>query len=100
MNETLYMLDCGNALSSWKAWQQTAHKAARKFDRQLFTKAQIVAIGHHLDNLGRTCRNYVPGSVILPDWDFCASYNVDPGIQLGPGCAITFRRTAGNFTGK
>ncbi|MBR1575878.1 MAG: hypothetical protein IJ654_05440 [Bacteroidales bacterium] len=97
MDETLYMLDCSNASTSWRAWQNAAHNEARRFDRQLFTRSQINAMGHHLDNVARTVRNYVPGSIRLPDWDFCDSYNVDPSISLGPGCTIAFRRTAGNF---
>lgn len=98
--DNLYLLDCGLEQSSWRAWQKTVFGKARTFDRQLFTKEQIIAFGHHLDNVGRSCRNYIPGSIILPDWDFCKNYRVDPNIQLGPGCAIKFTRVAGIFTGK
>lgn len=33
--DNLYLLDCGNAQSSWRAWQKTAFDKARTFDRQL-----------------------------------------------------------------
>lgn len=95
-----YILECGNALASWKAWQKTVFDKARTFDRQLFSKEHVIALGHHLDSLARSCRNYTPGGIILPDWDFCKNYGIDPSIQLGPGCSIKFTRVAGLFDGK
>lgn len=98
MTEQLYLLQCGDKMKSWKAWQRTLFDEARRFDRQLFTKAQIAVLGTHLNHIGHTCRNYT--GITMPDWDFCQNYAVRPQISLGYGCSVTFTPVVGYFTGR
>lgn len=93
-DEKLYLMDCNNALSSWKAYQHKLFNEARRFDHQLFTRAQIVALGHHLDNLGRTCRNYVP--ISMPDFSI-EQYGMQPHISIGNGCGVGFIPVRGYY---
>lgn len=93
-DEKLYLMDCGNALSCWKAYQRKLYNEARRFDHQLFTRAQIVALGHHLDNLGRTCRNYV--SISMPDFGI-EQYGMQPHISIGNGCGVGFIPVRGYY---
>lgn len=97
MEEKLYYLEMDNAKSAWNAWQKGLHAAAKKFDRQLFTKEQILALGTWLNNYRLTFRNSEP--VTMPDWAFAKQYGTCPSIGLGYGCSLTFKPVAG-FYGK
>ena len=97
MEEQLYYLEMDYAKSSWNAWQKGLYDAARKFDHQLFTKDQIIALGTWLSNLRFSYRYH--GDVTMPDWKFCQEYRVSPQIGIGGGCSLTFKPVAGYFNG-
>lgn len=96
MEEKIYLMDCGNALSSWKAYQNKLFNEARRFNHQLFTRSQIVALAHHLDALGMTYRNYVP--IIPADFEM-EKYGMFPHISIGPGCGVGFIPVKGYHNG-
>lgn len=96
-NEQLYLMDCDNALSSWKAYQHKVFNEARRFNHQLFTRTQITALTHHLHQVGQTCRNYVP--ITPPDFDV-EKYGIQPHISIGNGCGVGFIPVKGYFNGK
>lgn len=93
-----YYLEMDYAKSSWKAWQKGLHDAAKKYDRRLFTKDQILALGTWLSNLRLQYRNH--GDVTMPDWVFCKEYDIAPQISIGYGCTLTFKPVAGYYNGK
>ena len=98
METQLYYLEMDASKSAWRAWQAGCYKAVKKFDRQLFTKQQILALGTWLNTYRMTFRNSEP--VSMPDWDFASHYNTSPQIGLGPGCSLHFKPVAGYFNGK
>lgn len=95
MEQQLYFLEMDYAKSAWNAWQKGLHDAARRYDRHLFTKDQILALGTWLSNLRLKYRNH--GDVTMPDWDFCKQYGYGPQIGIGNGCSLTFKPVAGYF---
>lgn len=96
--EQLYYLEMDSEKSSWLAWQKGLYRSALQFNRQLFTKQQILALGHWLNGWRTAYRNH--GDVSMPDWEFCEEYCVPPSIMIGPGCSLHFKPVAGYFNGK
>lgn len=95
MEKELYYLEMDSMKSSWKAWQRGLYSAARKYDHYLFTKDEILAVGHWLDGLRKQYRN--SEAIMMPSWAFCNEYGTSPHITLGYGCTLVFRPVAGFF---
>ena len=94
----LYYLEMDSAKTSWNAWQKGLYNAAKKFDRQLFTVSQIIALGTWLSGMLVAYRNH--GDVTMPDWDFCNKYGYCPQIGIGNGCSLIFKPVAGYYNGQ
>lgn len=95
----LYLLTCGNALSSWKKWQESTFAVAQSLDRTLFTRQGIMDLYRELTEFASAFRNYVPGSIREPDFDLSEKYNTNVWLAIGEGCSLAFIPVAGFYQG-
>ena len=92
----VYLLDCGNAKSSWRLAQAALFNECRQWDRHLFTKDDILALRASLSSTAAGFRT-PPEIGIYPDFEFAERYDVSVGIQIGEGCAVHFTPVYGNY---
>lgn len=97
LTEPLYLLDCPNALSSWKVWQQKTFGYARQFNLQIFNKAGIEAFREKMQAVADSCRNHE--EVGRPDWEWAEKYGRSVHISIGGGCGVSFMKIAGIYDG-
>ena len=92
----LYLLECGDARSSWKRWQDNCFAIARKSNNFLFTKDTIADLCDKLDAQAALFKN--GQKVIRPDWLFSERHGyIRPSIGIGEGCTIHFTPVKGIY---
>lgn len=91
----LYLLECGDARSSWKRWQDNCFAIARESNNYLFTKDTIADLCDKLDAHAALFKN--GQKVHRPDWDFSERYGSRPSIGIGEGCTIHFTPIKGIY---
>lgn len=95
----LYLLNCGNALTSWKKWQCVAFEYAQSLDHYLFSRNSILNLYAELVKVASCQRNYIPGSIRDPDFDFSERYNTSVLLGIGESCSLSFIPVAGYYQG-
>lgn len=98
LQEPIYLLECGNALSCWKVWQSKTFDYARQFDLHLFDRTGILALREKMQAVALSCRNHE--DVGLPDWEWAEKYGRSVSVSIGAGCGISFIKIAGIYDGE
>ncbi len=93
--DNIFRLDCGDAKSSWKRWQEQAFALAEKHDGQLFTYGTISDLVNHMNESVKVFKN--AQHINIPDWKFCREYGIRPSVSIGEGCTIVFQPVRGYY---
>ena len=91
----IYRLDCGDAKSCWKRWQEKAFSLAKKHDGQLFTYGTICDLVDRMNESVKVFKN--AKHINNPDWMFCLKYGTRPADGIGEGCTIVFQPVRGYY---
>lgn len=91
----IYRLDCGDAKSCWKRWQEKAFSLAKKHDGQLFTYGTICDLVDRMNESVKVFKN--AKHINNPDWMFCLKYGTRPDVGIGEGCTIVFEPVRGYY---
>ena len=92
---SIYRLDCGDARSCWKRWQEKAFSLAKKHDGQLFTYGTICDLVDRMNESVKVFKN--AKHINNPDWMFCLKYGTRPAVGIGEGCTIVFQPVRGYY---
>ena len=93
--ENIFRLDCGDARSSWKRWQEQAFALAKEHDGQLFTYGTISDLVNRMNESTKVFKN--AERIKNPDWEFCWEYGTRPAVGIGEGCTIVFQPVRGYY---
>ena len=91
----VYMLECGNAKSSWKVSETALFNECKQWDRHLFTRDDILSLQAQLSATAAGFR--IPPEIrIYPDFHFSDQYGTSVGIQIGAAC-VSFIPVYGSY---
>lgn len=93
--DNIFRLDCGDAKSSWKRWQEQAFALAKQHDGQLFTYGTISDLVNRMNESVKVFKN--AQHIDIPDWKFCWEYGIRPSVTIGENCIIAFQPVRGYY---
>jgi hypothetical protein len=91
----VYLLECGDAKSSWRVATRTLYDEARKWDRHLFTHDDILGLYASLKATAAGLKH--PVAVSSPDFAFAEKHGLRASIIIGDECGIHFTPVYGAY---